>query len=117
MQYDITLNNAILAVDKHKPIEVHEQAILSCDPIHRERRILMKQEIGRMVLFFTDQLSLLAPNIQMVFSALALAQCEVIWYFQHVGIASTKSKTGRVVLVEIDVHWYFQKDGAGSSYS
>ncbi|KAK7362524.1 hypothetical protein VNO77_04640 [Canavalia gladiata] len=82
--------------------EVHEQAILSCDAIHRERRILLKQEIGRMVLFFTDQPSLLAPNIQMVFSALALAQCEVIWYFQHVGIASSKSKTTRVVPVDID---------------
>ncbi|XAR56074.1 hypothetical protein NMG60_11036384 [Bertholletia excelsa] len=44
--------------------EVHEQAILSCDAIHQERRILLKQEIGRMVLFFTDQPSLLAPNIQ-----------------------------------------------------
>ncbi|XP_061355533.1 protein NAP1 [Gastrolobium bilobum] len=82
--------------------EVHEQAILSCDAIHRERRILLKQEIGRMVLFFTDQPSLLAPNIQMVFSALALAQCEVIWYFQHVGFASSKSKTARVVAVDVD---------------
>ncbi|KAJ1393399.1 Nck-associated protein 1 [Sesbania bispinosa] len=82
--------------------EVHEQAIFSCDAIHRERRILLKQEIGRMVLFFTDQPSLLAPNIQMVFSALALAQCEVIWYFQHVGVASSKSKTARVVPVDID---------------
>ncbi|PQP94373.1 protein NAP1 [Prunus yedoensis var. nudiflora] len=55
-----------------------------------------------MVLFFTDQASLLAPNIQMVFSTLAFAQCEVIWYFQHVGIASSKSKTTRIVLVDID---------------
>jgi len=47
--------------------EVHEQAIFSCDAIHRERRILLKQEIGRMVLFFTDQPSLLAPNIQVSF--------------------------------------------------
>lgn len=82
--------------------EVHEQAISSCDVIHRERRILLKQEIGRMVLFFTDQPSLLAPNIQMVFSALALAQNEVIWYFQHVGVASSKSKTTRTVAVDID---------------
>ncbi|XP_004293766.1 PREDICTED: protein NAP1 isoform X1 [Fragaria vesca subsp. vesca] len=82
--------------------EVHEQALLSCDAIHRERRILLKQEIGRMVLFFTDQPSLLAPNIQMVFSALAFAQCEVLWYFQHVGIASSKSKAVRMVSVEID---------------
>ncbi|KAL9251965.1 putative protein NAP1 [Drosera capensis] len=82
--------------------EVHEQALLSCDSIHHERRILLKQEIGRMVLFFSDQPSLLAPNIQMVFSALALAQSEVTWYFQHVGIASSKSKAGnRVVTVEI----------------
>lgn len=44
--------------------EVHEQALLSCDAIHHERRILLKQEIGRMVLFFSDQPSLLAPNIQ-----------------------------------------------------
>lgn len=44
--------------------EVHEQALYSCDAVHRERRILLKQEIGRMVLFFTDQPSLLAPNIQ-----------------------------------------------------
>ncbi|KAM7505667.1 hypothetical protein LguiB_004571 [Lonicera macranthoides] len=82
--------------------EVHDQALLSCDAIHRERRTLLKQEIGRMVLFFTDQPSLLAPNIQMVFSALALAQSEVIWYFQHVGIASSKSKSSRMVAVDID---------------
>ncbi|XP_042490573.1 protein NAP1 [Macadamia integrifolia] len=82
--------------------EVHEQALISCDAIHRERRILLKQEIGRMVLFFTDQPSLLAPNIQMVFSALALAQSEVIWYFQHVGIGSSKSKSVKIIPVEID---------------
>ncbi|CAN1810287.1 Protein NAP1 [Linum perenne] len=82
--------------------EVHDQALLSCDVIHRERRILLKQEIGRMVMFFTDQPSLLAPNIQMVFSALALAQSEVIWYFQHVGIASSKSKAARTVAVDLD---------------
>ncbi|GMH02666.1 hypothetical protein Nepgr_004505 [Nepenthes gracilis] len=83
--------------------EVHGQALQSCDAIHHERRVLLKQEIGRMVLFFTDQPSLLAPNIQMVFSALALAQCEVMWYFQHVGIASLKSKAAtRAVSVEID---------------
>ncbi|KAF5197127.1 Nap1 [Thalictrum thalictroides] len=84
--------------------EVHEQTLISCDSIHRERRILLKQEIGRMVLFFTDQPSLLAPNIQMVFSALALVQCEIIWYFQHVGIASSKSKAIRNVPVEIDLN-------------
>lgn len=39
--------------------------------------------------------------LQMVFSALALAQCEVIWYFQHVGIASSKSKAARMVPVNI----------------
>ncbi|AQK38748.1 brick3 [Zea mays] len=64
--------------------EVHEQALVSCDAMHRERRILLKQEIGRM----------------MVFSALALSQCEVIWYFQHVGIASSKST--RLKTVDID---------------
>ncbi|KAK6150222.1 hypothetical protein DH2020_017747 [Rehmannia glutinosa] len=82
--------------------EVHEQALYSCDAIHHERRILLKQEIGRMVLFFTDQPSLLAPNIQMVFSALAFAQSEVLWYFQHVGVATSRSKTARVVPVETD---------------
>lgn len=46
---------------------MHDQALLSCDAIHRERRTLLKQEIGRMVLFFTDQPSLLAPNIQVHF--------------------------------------------------
>lgn len=82
--------------------EVHEQALISCEVIHHERRILLKQEIGRMVLFFADQPSLLAPNIQMVFSALSLAQSEVIWYFQHVGIAPSKSKAVRAVPVDID---------------
>ena len=57
IEYDI-----IMSVDHFS--EVHEQAFVSCDAIHRERRILLKQEIGRMVLFFTDQPSLLAPNIQ-----------------------------------------------------
>uniref|UniRef100_A0A1D1YCP6 Protein NAP1 n=1 Tax=Anthurium amnicola TaxID=1678845 RepID=A0A1D1YCP6_9ARAE len=82
--------------------EVHEQALMSCDAIHRERRILLKQEIGRMVLFFADQPSLLAPNIQMVFSALAFAQSEIIWYFQHVGISSSRSKAVRTVSIDID---------------
>ncbi|KAK9065083.1 hypothetical protein SSX86_016466 [Deinandra increscens subsp. villosa] len=59
--------------------EVNEETILSCDAIHHERRILLKQEIERMVLFFTVQPSLLAPNIQMVFSALTFAQSEVLW--------------------------------------
>lgn len=40
----------------------------------------------------------------MVFSALAFAQCEVIWYFQHVGIASSKPKTARMVPVDIVSH-------------
>lgn len=38
---------------------------------------------------------------QMVFSALALAQSEVIWYFQHVGIASSKSRAARLVPVGV----------------
>ncbi|XP_074583886.1 putative protein NAP1 isoform X1 [Curcuma longa] len=80
--------------------EVHEQAYTTCDAIHRERRTFLKQEVGRMVLFFTDQPSLLAPNIQMAFSALALAQSEVIWYFQHVG--KPKPKAARAIPIEID---------------
>lgn len=48
--------------------EVQEQALITCDAIHRERRILLKQEIGRMVLFFADQPSLLAPNIQVQYA-------------------------------------------------
>eukprot|EP01018_Ginkgo_biloba_P029851 Gb_16727 [translate_table: standard] len=82
--------------------DVHDQAILYADAVHRERRTFLKQEIGRMVLFFTDQPSLLAPNIQMVFSALALARSEVMWYFQHIGVASVKSRATRIVSVEID---------------
>ncbi|XP_022927151.1 protein NAP1 [Cucurbita moschata] len=82
--------------------EIQEQAIVACDAIHHERRIFLKQEIGRMVIFFSDQPSLLAPNIQMVYSALALAQSEVTWYFQHVGIASSKSKAARIIPVDID---------------
>ncbi|PAN33522.1 hypothetical protein PAHAL_6G027000 [Panicum hallii] len=94
--------------------EVHEQALVSCDAMHRERRILLKQEIGRMVLFFTDQPSLLAPNIQMVFSALSLAQCEVIWYFQHVGVALSKSTRGKTVDIDAtDPTIGFLLDGMG----
>lgn len=57
--------------------EVHDQALYSCDIIHRERRIFLKQEIGRMVLFFTDQPSLLAPNIQVLFN---FALCSIKGY-------------------------------------
>ncbi|CAL5410785.1 unnamed protein product [Camellia sinensis] len=92
-QVEKMIGNAEIAADYHFELvqnigEVHEQALFSCDAIHRERRILLKQEIGRM----------------MVFSALALAQCEVIWYFQHVGIVSSKSKAARMVPVDIMVH-------------
>ncbi|GJN12494.1 hypothetical protein PR202_ga30776 [Eleusine coracana subsp. coracana] len=94
--------------------EVHEQALVACDTMHRERRILLKQEIGRMVLFFTDQPSLLAPNIQMVFSALALAQSEVVWYFQHVGVVSSKSTRGKTVDIDAtDPTLGFLLDGMG----
>lgn len=48
-------------------------------------------------LFFT----MIVYFLQMVFSALALAQSEVIWYIQHVGIASSKSKALRPVPVDI----------------
>ncbi|KAL6575252.1 hypothetical protein OROMI_012537 [Orobanche minor] len=41
--------------------------------MHHERRIMLKQEIGRMVLFFTDQPSLLAPNIQCSMRGYALS--------------------------------------------
>lgn len=37
----------------------------------------------------------------MVYSALALAQSEVTWYFQHVGIASSKSKAAKIIPVDI----------------
>ncbi|KAG5516859.1 hypothetical protein RHGRI_037557 [Rhododendron griersonianum] len=50
----------------------------------------------------TSQKVLEAMGLGMVFSALALAQCEVMWYFQHVGIASSKSKAARMVPVHID---------------
>jgi NCK-associated protein 1 len=33
----------------------------------------------------------------MVFSALALAQSEVVLYFQHVGVVSSKSTRGKTV--------------------
>jgi len=65
------------------------------EEIHRQRRILLKQEIGRKVF-------LLAPNIQMVFSGLALARSEVMWYFRHIGVVSVKSKATHVVPIEID---------------
>lgn len=81
--------------------EVHDQAISSCDAIHRERRILLKQEIGRMVLFFTDQPSLLAPNIQVSSFVLTFKYELVCWnscinccklnYHFHMHISATTS--------------------------
>lgn len=44
----------------------------------------------------------------MVFSALALAQSEVLWYFQHAGIASSRSKAARVIPVDI-VSWLHER--------
>jgi hypothetical protein len=44
--------------------EAHDMAISNADSVHREHRLLLKQELGRMVLFFTDQPTLLAPNLQ-----------------------------------------------------
>eukprot|EP00252_Welwitschia_mirabilis_P021329 TRINITY_DN5452_c0_g1_i3.p1 TRINITY_DN5452_c0_g1~~TRINITY_DN5452_c0_g1_i3.p1 ORF type:complete len:1244 (-),score=247.08 TRINITY_DN5452_c0_g1_i3:983-4714(-) len=84
--------------------DVQDQAISCADVIHKERRILLKQEIGRMALFFNDQPSLLASNIQMVFSALALARSEVMWYFQHVGVVSLKSKPARLPAADVDAN-------------
>lgn len=46
-------------------------------------------------------LSKISWYLQMVFSALAFSQSEVLWYFQHVGVTSSKSKAGRMAPVEI----------------
>ncbi|KAI5070089.1 hypothetical protein GOP47_0014432 [Adiantum capillus-veneris] len=79
----------------------HELAVSRAETNHRERRTFLRQELSRMVLFFSDQPSLVAPNIQMVFSALSMARTEVIWYFTHVGVLAGKPK-GRLVPVEIE---------------
>eukprot|EP00249_Psilotum_nudum_P015741 c25499_g1_i2 orf=223-4398(+) len=83
--------------------DVHDLATARAESVHRERRTILKQELSQMVLFFMDQPSLLAPNIQMVFSAIALARFEVVWYFVHVGVLSGKSRGARAVPVDIDV--------------
>jgi hypothetical protein len=44
--------------------EVHDTAISNADSIHSEHRLLLKRELGRMVLFLTDQPTLLPPNLQ-----------------------------------------------------
>ncbi|KAH0467269.1 hypothetical protein IEQ34_004507 [Dendrobium chrysotoxum] len=68
----------------------------SCDGAHREKRILLKPEIEKMIYFIVDQPSLLVPNSQVVFFALALAQYKVICFFQHVGVAFSKFKATQV---------------------
>ncbi|KAH7432487.1 hypothetical protein KP509_07G024700 [Ceratopteris richardii] len=81
--------------------DAHESAIVRAESNHRERRTFLRQELSRMVLFFCDQPSLIAPNILMIFSALSMARMEVIWYFTHVGVLAGKAK-GRIVPVEIE---------------
>jgi NCK-associated protein 1 len=44
--------------------EVHDTAINNADSIHCEHRLFLKRELGRMVLFLTDQPTLLPPNLQ-----------------------------------------------------
>jgi NCK-associated protein 1 len=83
--------------------EAHDMAISNADSVHREHRLLLKQELGRMVLFFTDQPTLLAPNLQMVFATLAMVRSEILWYFCHVGIMVGKSKGTRVIPIEMDI--------------
>ncbi|KAL2631653.1 hypothetical protein R1flu_016339 [Riccia fluitans] len=83
--------------------EVQEISITTCDNVHREHRMFLKQELSRMVIFFTDQPTLLAPNIQMVFSAIAMARSEVVWFFSHVGVTVGKSKGNRVTPVDLDI--------------
>ena len=44
--------------------DAHDWAISRAESNHRERRTFLRQELSRMVLFFSDQPSLIAPNIQ-----------------------------------------------------
>ena len=44
--------------------DAQDTAINNADAAHKEHRLLLKQEIGRMLLFFSDQPTLLAPNLQ-----------------------------------------------------
>ncbi|KAJ7555822.1 hypothetical protein O6H91_05G056100 [Diphasiastrum complanatum] len=83
--------------------EAHDIAVTCSDNVHREHRIILKQELGRMILFFTDQPSLLAPNIQMAFAALSVTRSEILWYFSHIGLMLGKSKGNRIIPVDIDI--------------
>lgn len=84
--------------------DVHDLAVSRAESMHREYRTFLRQELNRMALFFSDQPSLIAPNIQMILAAVSMACTEVVWYFTHVGIVSGKSKGGRVVPVDIEAN-------------
>ncbi|XP_024527538.1 protein NAP1 isoform X1 [Selaginella moellendorffii] len=83
-------------------IDAHDVAILQSDGIHREHRVTLKLELRRMIVFFTDQPSLLAPNVQMAYAALAVARAEALWYFSHAGLVVGRAKGNRVMPVTVD---------------
>ncbi|XP_024388834.1 probable protein NAP1 isoform X3 [Physcomitrium patens] len=83
--------------------DAQDTAINNADSAHREHRLLLKQEIGRMLLFFSDQPTLLAPNLQMVFAALVMVRAEILWFFSHVGVMVGKAKGTRVMPIEMDM--------------
>ena len=55
--------------------DAHDWAISKAESNHRERRTFFRQELSRMVLFFSDQPSLIAPNIQVGSYAPQLIYC------------------------------------------
>ncbi|KAG0587429.1 hypothetical protein KC19_2G163800 [Ceratodon purpureus] len=83
--------------------DAQDTAINNADAAHKEHRLLLKQEIGRMLLFFSDQPTLLAPNLQMVFAALVMIRAEILWFFSHVGVTVGKTKGARVMPIEMDM--------------
>ncbi|KAK7251507.1 hypothetical protein RIF29_34774 [Crotalaria pallida] len=118
-KYDITLNNAILAEDKHKPMFEEMGEKFNVEYIAGE---FLERGGDPLILCFVDfENPACAATAMSALQETCLKNSLLLqWHLQTIVVVAVVP-LGVVQLGSLnklqDVHWHFQKDGAGSSYS
>ncbi|GAQ83769.1 Nck-associated protein [Klebsormidium nitens] len=71
----------------------------SCGPIHRERRVVLHEELEKLATAFSEVPGLLPQKVENVLGALSLARTELHWHFHHLGVPA-KARAGRILIPE-----------------
>eukprot|EP01087_Luapelamoeba_hula_P014697 TRINITY_DN4352_c0_g1_i1.p1 TRINITY_DN4352_c0_g1~~TRINITY_DN4352_c0_g1_i1.p1 ORF type:complete len:922 (+),score=120.84 TRINITY_DN4352_c0_g1_i1:139-2904(+) len=60
--------------------------------LHHSYRIFLRQSLSSLLMLFKDFPGLLGPKITLLWSGLAQAKAEILWYYRHIGSEPPKTK-------------------------